>query len=70
MDNMQPVEQKPAENEMPAASKITTRMVFGIILVVVGIIMLFNDQPVWGWVITGLGVLSIIYNAVMMKKGK
>ena len=48
-----------------------TRMVFSIVVLVVGLIMLGTmAEKQWAWVVTVVGALSIVYNMVMMKKGK
>lgn len=57
--------------EKPIAPPTKTRLVFSIIVLVVGLIMLGTmEEKQWAWVVTVVGVLSIVYNIVMLKKGK
>lgn len=57
--------------EKPMAPPTKTRLVFSIIVLVVGLIMLGTmEAKQWAWVVTVVGALSIVYNMVMMKKGK
>lgn len=57
--------------EKPMAPPTKTRLVFSIIVLVVGLVMLGTmEAKQWAWVVTEVGALSIVYNMVMMKKGK
>lgn len=57
--------------EKPIAPPTKTRLVFSIIVLVVGLIMLGTmEEKQWAWVVTVVGALSIVYNIVMLKKGK
>ena len=57
--------------EKPIAPPTKTRLIFSIIVLVVGLIMLGTmEEKQWAWVVTVVGVLSIVYNIVMLKKGK
>lgn len=57
--------------EKPVAPSSKTRLVFSIVVLVVGLIMLGTmEEKQWAWVVTVVGALSIVYNIVMMKKGK
>ncbi len=57
--------------EKPIAPPTKTRLVFSIIVLVVGLIMLGTmEEKQWAWVVTVVGALSIVYNVVMLKKGK
>lgn len=57
--------------EKPLAPPTKTRLVFSVIVLVVGFIMLGTmEEKQWAWVVTVVGAVSIVYNVVMMKKGK
>ena len=57
--------------EKPIAPPTKTRLIFSIIVLVVGLIMLGTmEEKQWAWVVTVVGALSIVYNVVMLKKGK
>lgn len=57
--------------EKPVAPSSKTRMVFSVIVLLVGLIMLGTmEAKQWAWVVTVVGALSMVYNMVMIKKGK
>lgn len=57
--------------EKPVAPSSKTRLVLSVLFLVVGLIMLGTmEEKQWAWVVTVVGALSIVYNIVMVKKGK
>lgn len=61
--------------EKPAAPNPKTRLVFSIIVLLAGLIVLygvepFDSQELYGWGLTGLGALSVLYNLWCMKTGR
>jgi hypothetical protein len=57
--------------EKPVAPSSKTRLVFSFVVVAVGLIMFGTvEEKSLAWTVTIVGALSVVYNVVMMKKGK
>ncbi len=55
----------------PVAPPTKTRLMFSGVVLFVGLIMLaMMEEKSLAWTVTIVGALSVVYNVVMMKKGK